>query len=364
MSLNSYAINKAVLNGAGTTQYVQSLTVTSSNTFTLIKSVVASKVISSTNTSSFIKRVSTSKSVASTNTTSKLLTTNKTLSYLTSSSLSKLLVVNKLVSYLSSSSITIVKALSKALSVSSSVVVSLVRAVNRLLTLLFTSTNTATLTKQARLPKTTTATSSVVSFKAISKTIDTGIDHVIVVLLDIAMHLVSISYAITTTNSLSKKFAKALNTINTASVNLYLGYYRVLTATISTTTATINKLVGITRSVVSNTTTTMVRALFKYVLLTYNTVSSATLTKQIAKLFSYLSVSTLLLATKTSRFVLLVTTVYTSAVSYIYRVLPNVVDTLLVPTRKTLVAVVGFVSVLVRPKKTNVVASKQDDLYG
>jgi hypothetical protein len=62
--------------------------------------------------------------------------------------------------------------------------------------------------------------------------------------------------------------------------------------------------------------------------------------------------------------VLLVTSVYTTVVSYIHLVLPNVVDTLFVPTKKIAVKVAGFVSVLVRPKKTNVVASKQDDIYG
>jgi len=65
------------------------------------------------------------------------------------------------------------------------------------------------------------------------------------------------------------------------------------------------------------------------------------------------------------RFVLLITTVYTTVVSYIYKVLPDVVDTLIVPARRiVLQPFVGFVSILVRGKKTNIDVSKQDDIYG
>jgi hypothetical protein len=42
----------------------------------------------------------------------------------------------------------------------------------------------------------------------------------------------------------------------------------------------------------------------------------------------------------------------------------NVKDTIFVPTRKVAMKIVGFTSILVRPKKTSVVASKQDNLDG
>jgi hypothetical protein len=63
--------------------------------------------------------------------------------------------------------------------------------------------------------------------------------------------------------------------------------------------------------------------------------------------------------------VLLVTTVYTSVVSHFYRVLPNIEDTIFVPTKKVIVQVfAGFIDILVKPKKTNIVVTKQDDVNG
>jgi len=127
------------------------------------------------------------------------------------------------------------------------------------------------------------------TLRDINKVISTGADIVIVVLTDIAKHLVSISYAITVTP-------------------------------------------------------------FLY--------------KTVTKTFSFSSSATAFVFTQSKRLVLLVVTAYTTIVSYVHKVLPDVVDTLFVPTKKVAVSVVQFLSVLVRPKKTNVVASKQDDLYG
>jgi dimeric dUTPase (all-alpha-NTP-PPase superfamily) len=95
-------------------------------------------------------------------------------------------------------------------------------------------------------------------------------------------------------------------------------------------------------------------------------VSSTTdLLKQFFKTIDALGTSNSIVSTTTTRFVLLVTTVYTTVVSQFYRVLTNIVDTLIVPTKKVIVQVFGgFTAVIARPKKTNVVVTKQDDLNG
>jgi hypothetical protein len=69
--------------------------------------------------------------------------------------------------------------------------------------------------------------------------------------------------------------------------------------------------------------------------------------------------------TASRRFVLLVAIVYTNVVSSAYKLITDVYDTIIVPTKKTMLKLSGvFTSILVRPSKTNVVASKQDDLDG
>ena len=71
------------------------------------------------------------------------------------------------------------------------------------------------------------------------------------------------------------------------------------------------------------------------------------------------------ISTRTARFVLLVTTVYTSVISHFYKVLPNIEDTILVPTKKVMVQVfASFKDILVKPRKTNIVVVKQDDVHG
>jgi hypothetical protein len=133
-----------------------------------------------------------------------------------------------------------------------------------------------------------------------------------------------------------------------STVVLLYGFYFNRTLSVSvTTTATISRLLSLFRTLVVTPVS--------------STVSIITLRGIVILVIvgtnAYIS-------TITARFVLLVTTVYTTVVSYIHKVLPNVVDTLFVPTRKVVVRVAGFVSILVRPKKTNVVATKQDDIYG
>lgn len=94
-------------------------------------------------------------------------------------------------------------------------------------------------------------------------------------------------------------------------------------------------------------------------------ISSATILKARDATLLVIVTTTSYITTVTARFVLLVTTVYTTVVSQFYRVLTNIVDTLIVPTKKVIVQVFGgFTAVIARPKKTNVVVTKQDDLNG
>ena len=164
-------------------------------------------------------------------------------------------------------------------------VVSMLRNMGKVFTV--ASTTTTAFIKSVLLIKNVTSSSTASLIKFVNKIINSGADITTSVLTEIAIHLVSVSYVVTTTASLFKTIKKTFSFTSTSSASI-----------------------------------------------------------------------------KFTRFVLLVTTVYTSVVSYFYKVLPNIVDTLFVPTKKVAVKVAGFVSILVRPKKTNVVASKQDDIYG
>ena len=105
-------------------------------------------------------------------------------------------------------------------------------------------------------------------------------------------------------------------------------------------------------------------SLFREIVIT-PIISSATILKAIDATILAIVTTTSYITTVTARFVLLVTTVYTTVVSQFYRVLTNIVDTLIVPTKKVIVQVFGgFTTVIARPKKTNVVVTKQDDLNG
>jgi hypothetical protein len=184
--------------------------------------------------------------------------------------------------------------------------------------------------------------------------------------LEIALHLVALSYVVTTANSLSKQVSKTLTTSLSNTVSVVKSVYKRLAVSISNTIVlTISSVYNRVLSVTSSVVATLTKTRIAFLTLTANVVSStADLIKQVSKPIVVLSTTVASISTATTRFVLLVTTVYTTVVSYIHRLLPNVVDTLFVPTKKVLVKAVGFVSVLVRPKKTNIVASKQDDLYG
>ena len=91
MSLNAYAVNEAVLNGAGNNQYTQSVTASSSSTFTLVKSVAIIK------------------SVASTSTVVKALLTGKFIAYVSTSAASIVKAIVKSLSFSSSSTTTLDK---------------------------------------------------------------------------------------------------------------------------------------------------------------------------------------------------------------------------------------------------------------
>ena len=92
---------------------------------------------------------------------------------------------------------------------------------------------------------------------------------------------------------------------------------------------------------------------------------TASLRRLLGRLLQTTSSATATILTSTTRFVLLVTTVYTSVVIHFYRVLLNIEDTIIVPTKKVIVQVfVGFTDILVKPKKTNIVVIKQDDVNG
>ena len=188
----------------------------------------------------------------------------------------------------------------------------------------------------------------------------------------------------TTTNTIVKAVGKFVSVVSTNSIVLVKQANKLVSAISNSavaTTKTINKTVSKTisstatllygflfvrsLSVVTTTTSTIsnIKSLFRTV--TTNVVSSVAAILKARNLTLLFSASANpYISTRTARFVLLVTNVYTNVVSYVHRILPNVVDTLFVPTKKTLVTVAGFVSVLVRPKKTNIVASKQDDIYG
>jgi hypothetical protein len=118
-------------------------------------------------------------------------------------------------------------------------------------------------------------------------------------------------------------------------------------------------------SVTSSVAVDLAKTKVLFLILVADVVSSTvSLIKQVSKPLVALSTVSSTVSTATARFVLLVTTVYTTVVNNIHILLPNVVNTIFVPTKKVLVKAVKFVNVLVRPKKTNIVASKQDDLYG
>jgi hypothetical protein len=123
------------------------------------------------------------------------------------------------------------------------------------------------------------------------------------------------------------------------------------------------KFVQTVKSVTSTSTATLAQARFYFRTLVVTPITStASLAKAFIKVLAVSTASAVSFAKL--RLVLLVTSVYTTAVVYAHKLVFNVKDTLFVPTRKVALQLVSFTSILVRPKKTNVVASKQDDLDG
>ena len=308
MSLNSYALNKAVLNGAGNAQYVQSLTVTSSSTFTIVKGVAAIRSVVSTSAATKIALINKFISATVTATNSLVRKALKNLTQTSSSTSTYKTGVGKTVAstaVVSTSSV--VKFVAKIVVATSTTTNTIVKAVGKFVSVV--STNSIVLVKQANKLVSAISNSAVATTKTINKTVS--------------------------------------KTISSTATLLYGFLFVRSLSVVTTTTSTISNIKSLFRTVTTDVVSS-VAAILK--------------ARNLTLLFS--ASANPYISTRTARFVLLVTTVYTSTVSYIYRVLANVADTLFVPTKKTLVTVVGFVSVLVRPKKTNVVASKQDDLYG
>jgi hypothetical protein len=135
----------------------------------------------------------------------------------------------------------------------------------------------------------------------------------------------------------------------TSAVAITYGFFFTRTLTITaTTTSTLRIALSLFRTLVISPV-----------------VSIVTLIKARGKVLVAVVGTSVYITTTIARFVLLVTTVYTSVVSHFYRVLLNIEDTIFVPTKKVMVQVFGgFINILVRPSKTNVVVTKQDDLNG
>ena len=185
-------------------------------------------------------------------------------------------------------------------------------------------------------------------------------------MLEVATHLLALTYTSTVIPSLTKQVLKPLSTsLSSAATSTRLVSKRVVASVSNTIVLSYAFALYRTLSASATSTVTVIKALTLFRVMVATPLTSAvSFVKAIKTSLTINSYSYVYITTKTARFVLLVTNVYTNVVSYVHRILPNVVDTLFVPTKKTLVTVAGFVSVLVRPKKTNIVASKQDDIYG
>jgi hypothetical protein len=174
-------------------------------------------------------------------------------------------------------------------------------------TLAVNSATTTSILKALRVTKSVVTSNITSVVKQVNKAVVASVEYSSVVLSRTVRRIANLSYVVTSTVSVSKYVAKTASVVSSVSAKINFGFKRTLTATVT---------------------------------------SLATIAKTIARL------------------VLLVTTVYTSVVIYVFRIVANSKDILYVPMKRTVLKIAGFTSVLVRPKKTFVTASKQDNLDG
>lgn len=95
-------------------------------------------------------------------------------------------------------------------------------------------------------------------------------------------------------------------------------------------------------------------------------VANTTSLKKIAKLqLAVVSLSISVMITQLTKYVLLVASATSHVLLYIYKIVGDVRDLVYVPTRKVVVQkAAGFTTLLVRPSKTTVIASEQDNVNG
>jgi len=199
-----------------------------------------------------------------------------------------------------------------------------------------------------------------------------------------AINNASTTNGVISTNTIINKINKTFSYVSSVASSLTnSSVFLRLLSVVATSTNTILKGIQTTKTVVTNSTASAfkVRAkIISYISTTTNSLivsraylkllsvvvaSTATIQKARAKILLAISTTSSFVTTVTARFVLLVTTVYTSVVSHFYKVLPNIEDTIFVPTKKVIVQVfAGFKDILVRPRKTNIVVIKQDDVNG
>ena len=123
------------------------------------------------------------------------------------------------------------------------------------------------------------------------------------------------------------------------------------------------RLLFVAQSTINNLNVRLVNYFYK----TLPVVSTATTTlnKSVFLVFAALVASVSGIIAPSLRYVLLVTTAYSSVIAYVYRLTGNIKELVYVPTRKVVIKdLVKLTSILVKPTKTTVVASEQDNLDG
>jgi hypothetical protein len=233
----------------------------------------------------------------------------------------------------------------------------------KLLSVVATSTNTVF--KAIQTTKTVVISSTVFALKTVNKIIS-YINTVINSLIISRAYLKLLSVAVVSTTTLIKLISK---TFVAFCVNFVLSIKVVskkVSASVSNTSTLLYGFFFIrTLNVFVTTTNTIVRLLALARTIAVAVISTATIQKNRAKILLVVSITSSYTSTTTAKFVLLVTTVYTTVVSRLYKVLPNIEDTIIVPTKKVIVQVfASFSDILVKPKKTNIVVIKQDDVNG
>jgi hypothetical protein len=274
-----------------------------------------------------INDASTTNGVISTNTITNNI--NKTFSYVSSvaSSLTNSSAFLKLLSVVAASTNTILKTIQTTKTVVTSSTASVLKVVGKVVSYVSTSTNSLIPSRAYLRLLSVTSTSTATMFKLVGKTI--------------AALCVSVVLFIKVVGK------KATVSVSSTATLLYGFFFNKILSVSVSTTNTVSKLLTLTKTILATVA------------------STATIQKAKAKILLAISTTSSFVTTVTARFVLLVTTVYTSVVSHFYKVLLNIEDTIIVPTKKVIVQVfVGFTDILVKPKKTNIVVTKQDDVNG